>query len=203
MPPAVPGPPVAPSPEARSAAARADRGSGWILVALLVAAFALVGREIVGVASGPPPPGAGSPAPALSAPTPEGELRSLEALRGRVVLVDFWATWCPPCVASMPALQRLEERYRDRGFTVLGVNQEPGLEGHVAAFMRARGLSFTTLVDPGGLSAAWGVRSYPTSFLVGRDGRILDTYRGLTGERRLAAAIEDALAAPADAGSGS
>jgi thiol-disulfide isomerase/thioredoxin len=177
-------------------AQRADWVSGVVLILLVALAFGVVGTRILSVASGPAPPGPGARAPVLLATTLAGERESLASRLGQVVLVDFWATWCPPCVASMPTLERLHQRFRDRGFTVLGVNEEPGLEDHVAAFLRQRGISFPTLVDAGSVAPSWGVYSYPTSFLVGRDGRIRATYRGPASEARLAADVEAALLEP-------
>ncbi len=185
-----------PLPDIRAEAARKDRWSGIALVALMLAAAALVGQRVLDVATGPRPPGPGVPAPALAASTLDGEPLDLAGLTDRadkVVLVDFWATWCPPCVAAMPTLERLHRDYGDRGFAVLGVNQEPGQTERVRRFMERRGLSFPTLIDPGGLSRAWGVYTYPTSFLIGRDGMIREVYRGPASASRLRRDIEAAL----------
>lgn len=179
----------------RDEAARRDRWSGLALILLMIAAAALVGQRIVEVASGPLPVGRGQQAPALGAMTVTGEELNLGKYGGQVVLVDFWATWCPPCVAALPGLERIHGEYGSRGFTVLGVNQEPGDEERVRGFMKRRGLTFPSLVDPGALSRDWGVFSFPTSFLIGRDGVIRSVYRGPVSESRLRRDIEDALSA--------
>ena len=162
---------------------------------LMVAAAAMVGERAYRVATGPTPPGPGVAAPSLAAPTVAGGRIELKAHEGKVVLVDFWATWCPPCVAAMPDLQRVHQDYHDRGFMVLGVNQEPGQVERVRRFMRRRGITFPSLVDPGGLSRGWGVYTFPTSFLIGRDGTIRTVYRGPASAARLRRDIEDALSA--------
>lgn len=172
---------------------RADRLSGALIVLLMLCALALAGQRIWSVASGPLPPRVGEVAPAFSAATPAGDTIGLAAKKGEVVLVDFWATWCPPCVASMPGLQAVHTEFGPKGFSVLGVNQEPGQDAHVAAFMRRRGLAFPTVMDPGDIGRSWGVYSYPTSFLIGRDGRILQIYRGPAPETRLRRDIQRAL----------
>lgn len=172
---------------------RADRLSGLIIGLIMLAALGLAGRRIWTIATGPLPPSAGVAAPLFVANTPAGASIGLESRRGDVVLVDFWATWCPPCVASMPGLQRMHTQYGGDGFTVLGVNQEPGQDVGVAAFMRRRQLTFDTVMDPGHIARSWGVYSFPTSFLIGRDGQIRHVYRGPASEGRLKRDIESAL----------
>jgi len=177
----------------RDEAAQKDRWSGVILVLLMLAAVAVVGERVIRVATGPMPPSPGVTAPPLAAVTLAGEPAKLEDFEGKVVLVDFWATWCPPCVAAMPGLKRVHQEYGPSGFTVLGVNQEPGQETKVRRFMERRGLAFPSLVDPGPLSQTWGVYTFPTSFLVGRDGVIQKVYRGPAADARLRRDIEAAL----------
>lgn len=175
--------------------ARSERRAGYALVALVALAFLTALPKIWHTAMGPPPPGAGTPAPVFTAATPAGEALRLEDFRGKVTLVDFWATWCPPCVASMPHLQAVQDELGPRGFAVLGVNQEPGQDRKVAAFMKARGLSFPTVIDTAGISGAWGVFTYPTSFLLDREGVIRQVYRGPPLGRSLRQDVEALLGA--------
>jgi cytochrome c biogenesis protein CcmG, thiol:disulfide interchange protein DsbE len=172
---------------------RRERNSGIALVVLLAVAFAVVGGRIWAIATGPLPPGPGKEAPAFTAPDLDGSARSLADLRGSVVLVDFWATWCPPCVAAMPGLDRLNREYASRGFSVLGVNIEPGDEAQVRSFLTQRNLRIQVVVDPGDVVRRYGVFSYPTSFLIGRDGVIRRVFRGPADEATLRAAIVSAL----------
>ncbi len=114
----------------------------------------------------------GAAAPRLALRTPAGESVDLARLRGRVVLVNFWATWCAPCVDEMPALARLRERLAGRGFELLAVNQGESPE-RVAAFLRRTGLDLVVLLDRDKSAAdAWGVRALPTTFVVDATGRI-------------------------------
>jgi peroxiredoxin len=109
--------------------------------------------------------------PGFSAMTVDGRPLSLESLRGRVVLLNFWATWCLECRVELPALEQLHRDYASRGLTVLAVNfrEEPGA---VRRYARALGLTMPLLVDPAGaITKSYGVIGFPTSFLIGRDGR--------------------------------
>src|SRR5688572_3718320 len=155
------------SPEAllerRDKAKQADRWSGILLALLMIAALGLAVRHIWTIATGPLPPGPGIAAPAFMGPDLGGRQVELSSLRGKVVLLDFWATWCPPCVASMPHLQKLQDELGGRGLVVLGVNQEPGREEQVKRFLDRQKLTFPSVVDPGKIHVDYGVFSFPTT----------------------------------------
>lgn len=176
-----------------------DRVTGAIIALALLAAAALSARRLYSVASGPTPPASGEVAPEFTAQTLDGAGFSSAALAGDVVLLDFWATWCPPCVASLPALDRIQDRFSDQGFTVLGVNQEPQSIARTRAFVASRELGFPMVVDPGYVAGSYGVHSLPTSFLVDRKGVIRATFRGAPDEDRLASLIEAVLEEQASA----
>ena len=116
--------------------------------------------------------------PAPLAPPPlsliglDGRSFTLADLRGKVVFLNFWATWCVPCRAEMPALDNLYRAYREHGFLVLAVNfkQTPD---EVRRFVEETRVTFPTALDPeGAVSRALKVRGLPVSFLVGRDGTL-------------------------------
>ncbi|NDC39499.1 MAG: TlpA family protein disulfide reductase, partial [Proteobacteria bacterium] len=104
-----------------------------------------------------------------------GNVRSLSDFRGKVVLLNFWASWCGPCVSELPSLQRLAGRYAERGLVVLGVgvdDQSQSLE----QFQKAYGLSYPTLVDPdGAVKRTYKLTGVPESFFIDRDGKFLLT----------------------------
>lgn len=142
---------------------------------------------------------AGSPAPAYQAPSLAGDTVDLADLRGGVILLNVWATWCAPCVREMPALQRLHEQLAERGLHVvavsvdapmgvLGVFGQPG--GNVQEFVDRFGLTFEILLDPEGrVERSYQVSALPTTFLIDRDGRI---------RRRVLGAVEWDAAPHAD-----
>lgn len=174
---------------------RADRISGIVIALAMLAALALVSKRIWVVATGPLPPGPGVAAPLLSGERLNGPDFDAKQIAGKVVLIDFWATWCPPCRAAMPTLQKVHDDYGDRGFLVMGVNQEPGDQTRVAHWLKRANVTFDSVVDEGPNARRWGVYTFPTSFLIGRDGVIKTVYRGPASESRLRADIEAALGA--------
>jgi thiol-disulfide isomerase/thioredoxin len=117
-------------------------------------------------------PWRGGPAPELVLQALDGPAHRLADYRGRVVLVNFWATWCEPCRDEMPSMQRLKEKLAGRPFAVLAVNlDEP--EARIRTFLSRMKVDFTVLLDPGRAAAkSWNARILPASYLVGPDGRI-------------------------------
>ena len=167
-----------------------DERSGYFLALLMVAAFLLVARQAWYVATGPVPPSRGRVAPAFSAERLNGSEVRLADHNGEVVLIDFWATWCPPCVSSMPALERVWQKHKGKGFVVLAVNIEPENLGRVRRFVKSKSLTFPIVIDKGTIAPSYGVYSYPTSVLVGRDGVVQHVWRGPPSEASLDAAVK-------------
>lgn len=94
-------------------------------------------------------------------------------LAGKVVLVNFWATWCLPCRAEMPLLQAMADRHRDRGFVVYGLSVDRGAPETVRAFLEQRGISYpVAIVGRDAEQAFGGIVGYPTSLLLDRHGRV-------------------------------
>ena len=112
-------------------------------------------------------------APAFSLPDLTGKKIQLKDYRGKLVFLNFFATWCGPCREEMPGMERLFRAYRDRGLVVLAVNMQQSAKT-VRPFVQELKLSFPSLLDAeGSVSHDYGIRALPVSFLVGRDGTIL------------------------------
>ncbi|MGB5718303.1 MAG: TlpA disulfide reductase family protein [Gammaproteobacteria bacterium] len=119
------------------------------------------------------------PAPALSLPDLGGTQHSLSAYRGNVVLVNFWATWCAPCLIEMPGMQRLLSAMKGRPFTILAVNVKEA-KTTVWRFKNLLKVNFPALLDSDGAATqAWEVQFYPTSFLIDSEGNIRYTAYGM------------------------
>ena len=113
----------------------------------------------------------GTAAPAFSGRGPDARPIALADLRGKVVVLNFWASWCLECRPEMPALERLHRRFGARGLAVVGVNVREEREA-VRRYAADLGLSFSLVLDPAGtINATYGVVGLPTTFIVGRDGR--------------------------------
>ena len=137
---------------------------GLAVAASLAAAGAGAAETLVPWTRGDTPP--------LVLRKPSGEAVDLASLRGKVVLVNFWATWCAPCVEEMPALARLRAKLAARGFEVLAVNQGE-MPARVSAFVDRAGLDLAVVLDRDkAVSKAWQVRALPTTFVVDASGRI-------------------------------
>ena len=119
-------------------------------------------------------------APALEGVGLDGQERSLGDYRGDYVLLNFWATWCPPCLEEMPALDALQKRFRDRGLVILAVTSEDDAAIKVPPFVAQLGIGFPVLLDLEGRgAAAYGARNLPSSFLIDRDGQIVAAALGV------------------------
>jgi peroxiredoxin len=123
----------------------------------------------------------GSPAPPLRLPALQGGEVDRESFRGRVVVLNFWATWCPPCVEEMPSLERLHRALAGEGVVVLSVSvDEDGAA--LQRFVEKAGVTFPVLRDPGarGPAAVWRTTGYPETFILDGSGRIVRKIVGPT-----------------------
>jgi len=125
-------------------------------------------------------PYTGGATPPLALQDIDGKPRDLRDFRGQVVLVNFWATWCPPCRAEMPSMQRLREKMAGRSFAIVTVDMGETPQ-EVSAFLKEIGLDFTVLMDRDGKALKqWKVFAFPTSFLVDAEGSIRYAVFGTT-----------------------
>ena len=164
-----------------------------LILASLLGAIACGGAERPAVA-------VGAPAPPYEAVTLEGAKVQLAALRGEVVLLNIWATWCKPCRQEMPALDTLYRRHAAEGFHVIGVSiDSPGEEARVREYAADLGASYPLWHDPDNtVSTTFLAIGVPASYLVGRDGVLRWRHVGpvTADDAKLTAALTAALAEP-------
>ena len=143
-----------------------------------------------------------SVAPSLTLPLVDGSGKA-SITKGRVTVVDFWATWCAPCRVSMPRVQSVWKEYRPKGVDLYSVDTDDpgaGREAEVREFLQENKLEFPVVLDDGSASSAFSVAGLPTMVVVGRDGNVLWNHIGaLTagGERQLRDVLDRALATTA------
>ena len=181
---------------------RPSRGRSIFLAVLLILSLVTIGlgvwllmdqRQQIAAQSRPASAAvAPSPAPDFELTASDGQVVRLGELRGKVVLLNFWATWCPPCKAEMPDLNALQREYgADRDFVVLGINDMENA-ADVVAFAEREGIAFPLLLDPDGrvIKDLFDVRYLPTSMIIDRDGRIRDTWRGQIAREAMLARLQ-------------
>ena len=103
----------------------------------------------------------------------DGSVFRLADLRGKVVLIDFWATWCGPCIRAMPEIQKLHDQYREKGVVILGLStEEKSFEPKVRATVEKLKVTYAIACGGGDVSRAYGVRGIPNLLLIGPDGTV-------------------------------
>jgi cytochrome c biogenesis protein CcmG/thiol:disulfide interchange protein DsbE len=135
-----------------------------------------------------------SPAKDFTLPLLTGQSLTLSSLKGKVVMVDFWSSWCPPCRQEAPALAAAYERYRARGVEFVGVAIWDS-EDEVRKFLERNRITYPNGLDLKGVTAIeYGVRGIPEKFFVDRDGTLVRKFIGPVTEQRLAAVLDEMLA---------
>ncbi len=132
--------------------------------------------------------------PDFTVRTLDGEPLAARDLRGRVAVVNFWATWCPPCRIEIPALQSLHEDYAEEGLVVLGISTDVGGVGAVRPFLEERGVTYpVALADNTVRRAFGGITALPTTFIVDREGVIRHRVFGFFAPPAMRAAVRRLL----------
>jgi len=176
----------------------------WLTAALAAVLLAIAGcggangqsKGSAAVESGDADTGSaiGSRAPAFSLPDLEGKAVSSAEFAGEVVILDFWATWCPPCREEMPHLVRLQSKYRSQGLRVVGLSLDAGGARDVAPFADEHNVNFTMLLATDELARSYEVTFVPTMLILDREGTIVKRFVGFTSPDVIEAAIAPYLA---------
>ena len=169
------------------------------IAAVLVAAGAVVVYILAapprssGPAASKSPAEAAPKAAALSGPALDGKTLALTGFAGKIVLVDFWATWCQPCREEIPDLVKLRDRLKDKGFEILGVSMDEEGAAAVKKYLVKQPISYPLILNGGERPpAGWTVPGLPTAYLIGRDGTVLKRWFG---EKDMAELEKDVAAA--------
>ena len=187
--PAAPTPPAAPSGGGRNVVV--------IGVVVLVVAGMLLAGKYLARNSAPLASNSGNTKGAMA---PDFELKDIDgkpvrlsSLRGKAVLLNFWATWCGPCKIEMPWIIELQKQYADQGLVVLGVAMDDDAKD-VPAFVKQMGVNYPVLLGNDKVADLYGgVSGLPTTFYIGRDGKIVERVFGLAGHKEIEADIKAAL----------
>lgn len=153
-----------------------------VLLVAVVSAYSFVtGKNILpaSMASLSGAPGKGMPAPDFTLTDLEGKRVSMAEYRGKVVVLNFWASWCPPCRAEMPSMERLYQKLKGRDFELLAVNVEENGQPAVRAFTRKIPIGFPVLLDNDQqVSGLYGVGGIPQTFIINKRGEIVQETTG-------------------------
>jgi cytochrome c biogenesis protein CcmG/thiol:disulfide interchange protein DsbE len=138
--------------------------------------------------------GTDEPAPDFELDRMNGDTFHLDAHRGEVVVINFWATWCPPCREEIPGFVKLQKEYGDDGLTIVGVSMDDGGFSTVRPFADKMDINYPLVMDDGKVGRAYGpVRALPSTFVVGPDGMIRHVRSGYLPEAQLRAWIKPLL----------
>ena len=119
-------------------------------------------------------------APDFILPTTDGKTVKLSDLKGKVVIVDFWATWCGPCRRGIPDLIELKKKYGSKGFEIVGVSVDTDTKDEVVPFMKAQKINYPIVYGNMNVYQQYGgIRAIPTSFVIDKQGKIVASYEGL------------------------
>ena len=153
-----------------------------LLLALLIACLPACSSKEPVVVKGPVPSAEGAQAAPdfeLDQVDGSGKLK-LSSLKGKVVIVDFWATWCGPCRMELPGFVQLQKDYKEKGFSMVGMSVDQGGQEVVANFLQGGDINYPMVVDPDGsiANSYGGIRAIPRSFLIDKHGLIRKSYEG-------------------------
>ncbi|MGI8891469.1 MAG: TlpA disulfide reductase family protein [Chthoniobacterales bacterium] len=135
-----------------------------------------------------------SVAPAWKLQNLEGKTVQLSDFKGKVVVLNFWATWCPPCRAEIPDLVALQKRYAARGLVVVGISLDEGGPAKVASFVKKMGINYQVVMGNQEIAQAYdGIEVVPTTFIIDRKGNVASALQGATNVEGFEAQIKPVL----------
>lgn len=165
---------------------------------LVTASFVFLCLTVLGLGACQQSTAAVSPsigkAPDFTLPDLDGKPFSLSSTAGKVVLLDFWATWCPPCRMGVPELQELYDRYKAKGLVIVGVSLDQGGAADVRPFVKANGVTYPIVIGDQRVANLYGgIRGIPTMFVVDRGGNVVKKLVGYQQKSVLEAVVKELL----------
>ena len=150
-----------------------------MLIAVIIFAAPALSMQAGKPASSYGQAGAGlQPLPALTLMDFDGKAVAADGFKGNIVVLDFWATWCGPCIVEIPAYNKLQEKYADKGVKVVGVTMASGESKDVKPFVERHKMKYTILMGDDAQTYEFNIIGFPTTYLVTRDGKIFAKYVG-------------------------
>jgi len=168
------------------------------LIIYAIVALCLLGLYVAGrrTAQKPKPTAPGNAAPEFTVTDIDGKKLALSDYKGKVVLLDFWATWCTPCRAEIPHFVEMQQKYGPQGFQVVGISMDDDAKP-VKEFYRQFNMNYPVAVGDDKLAQSFGgVLGLPVNFIIDREGRIHAKYLGATDVSVIDKAVSDLLASP-------
>ncbi len=137
---------------------------------------------------------AADPAPNFSLKTADGKTVELKQLQGKVVIVNFWATWCGPCRREIPGMMKVYDKYKAKGFEIVGISLDRGGWDDVKPWLTKNPINYPIVIGDGALADAYGgIEGIPTTFVVDRKGNILSKHVGSVTEEEFEKLVKGAL----------
>ena len=166
----------------------------YLFAGVTIIAATLIGFRLSSRSGAQTPDPATVPAPAWALKDVDGHPVSMAQFHGKVVILDFWATWCPPCRAEIPGFVELQQTYGDRGLVVIGVSMDQGGPAVVKSFMQKFGMNYPVVMGDETISEAFGgIEGLPTTFIIDRRGHLVDRHVGYTEKGDFERAIKPLL----------
>jgi len=168
----------------------------WIQISIFIAVLLIAGYTVAGSLLGKDenPPVAGDSVVPFELETLGGTMAGTADFKGKPMVINFWGTFCPPCVEETPALQRMYEKYKDQGVVILGVNLGEKDLVRVSQFVKEFDVTYPILLDPELLVRdRYGVRSYPTTFFVDASGKVREVKIGGMTEGYIDSSIQNII----------
>ncbi|MDX9758044.1 MAG: TlpA disulfide reductase family protein [Bacteroidota bacterium] len=136
----------------------------------------------------------GKTAPGFSLKDKDGTVYSDQSLKGKVIVLNFWATWCPPCRAEIPAFKKVYEQYKGKGVEIVGVSLDQKGWDVIRPFIKQYAINYPIVLGGAEIARAYGnIRSIPTTIIIDRNGKVVDSHVGAMSEQQLIKSFEKLL----------